>query len=181
FWSPSAPPTKTRRRAPPPPPPPPLPAAPPLVWSHLSLPCSPLPLPPSCPPPPGAVRVPLWFGTGTAIVPDAAAGDLLCRSVSAGDQGRFVEHLPPVSGDVPRDEGEGAFAGVPSEMLPPKKRVLRYQPYVAAWTIQEMADHVGRGQGGFGAVRPAVEEGEVADADGGLRAELLRLRISRPA
>ncbi|KAF0917534.1 hypothetical protein E2562_020911 [Oryza meyeriana var. granulata] len=206
LWSPSpSPPSKTRRPPPPPPPPPPLlhhrlpppplpppqPGPPPPFCSHLSLPCSALPLPPPCPPPPGAIRMPLWLGT--TIVPAAAAPasgvatsgrDLLCRSMRGGGKGsgeHFVEHLPPVtvplSGDVSGEEG---FAGVPPEMLPPKKRFLRFHPYAAAWTIQEMANHVRGEGGGFGGQRPAVPAVEEGDDDG-LRAELLRLRISRPS
>uniref|UniRef100_A0A0E0JG12 Uncharacterized protein n=1 Tax=Oryza punctata TaxID=4537 RepID=A0A0E0JG12_ORYPU len=186
FWSPSAPPppsppSKTRRRPPPPPlplrhhrlPPPPPPPPPPPFCLPTS--CFGLPLPPPCPPPPGAIRFPLWHGTAT--IPASSGRDLLCRSV----RGHFVEHLPPVavSGD-----GEGAFAGVPPEMLPPKKRFLRHHPYAAAWTIQEMANH-GRGQGGFEGKRPDVPPPPplppAVEEDDGLRAELLRLRISRPA
>lgn len=169
LWSPApptpplppSPPSNTRRPPPPPPPPP--------FCPHLSVPCFGLPLPPPCPPPPGAIRFPLWHGAAT--IPASS----VCRSV----RGHFVEHLPHVEGRVPGD-GEGAFAGVPPEMLPPKKRLLRYHPYAAAWTIQEMANHA-RGQGGFGGKRPAVPTPPGVEEDDGLRAELRRLRISRPA
>ncbi|KAK3163207.1 hypothetical protein QOZ80_1AG0000620 [Eleusine coracana subsp. coracana] len=80
--------------------------------------------------------------------------------------GRFVEHL-----------AGGDLAGVPAELLPLKKRIVRYHPYAAAWAIQEMASLRG-GSGWSGDLRRREKE---ADEDGGLRAQLLRLRITRPS
>ena len=55
---------------------------------------------------------------------------------------QFVEHLAPGRGvpvTVTRGERDvDDLAGVPPELLPPKKRVVRYHPYAA---IQEMASH----------------------------------------
>ncbi|KAJ1281847.1 hypothetical protein BS78_03G005100 [Paspalum vaginatum] len=74
----------------------------------------------------------------------------------AAKRGRFVEHLAPEGGGVSGCWGD---RDVPPELLPLKKRIVRHHPYAAALAIQEMAmDHLD-----------------------GLRAELLRLRISRPA
>ena len=67
---------------------------------------------------------------------------------------------------VPAEE---SLAGVPPELLPLKKRVVRYHPYAAAAAIQEMASHRN------------LMAGEGDDGGGGLRAELLHLRIMRPA
>lgn len=88
----------------------------------------------------------------------------------------------PIWGDVSGED----LAGVPPEMLPPKKRLVRYHPYEAASTIQEMASH---GHGGFESppVRLTAEGDASGRGDGrwerddGLRAELLRHRILRPA
>jgi len=93
------------------------------------------------------------------------------------------------------------LAGVPPELLPPKKRVVRYHPYAAAAAIQEMARHFRNNHGGgggflLGASEPPMPTGtgsgrgrrdvEVDAAaeergEDGLCAELLCLRISRPA
>jgi len=99
--------------------------------------------------------------------------------------------------DVP---GVDDLAGVPPELLPPKKRVVRYHPYAAAAAIQEMASHFRNIHGGgflLGASEPPMPMGtgsgcgrrdvevdaaaEEERGEDGLRAELLRLRISRPA
>ena len=70
---------------------------------------------------------------------------------------------------APAREREEDLAGVPPELLPLKKRVVRYHPYAAAAAIQEMASHRN------------LMAGEGDDRGGGLRAQLLRLRIMRPA
>ncbi|CAD6240696.1 unnamed protein product [Miscanthus lutarioriparius] len=116
---------------------------------------------------------------------------------------QFVEHLAPGRG-VPVTRGErdvpgvDDLAGVPPELLPPKKRVVRYHPYAAAAAIQEMASHFRNNHGGgggflLGASEPPMPTGtgsgrgrrdaaaEEERGEDGLRAELLRLRISRPA
>ncbi|RLN22140.1 uncharacterized protein C2845_PM07G40020 [Panicum miliaceum] len=104
--------------------------------------------------------------------------------------GRFVEHLAHgrrVSVTAPAREDD--LAGVPPELLPLKKRIVRYHPYAAAAAIQEMASHRNHGGGGFLLavdVVPAPTTGARLDLagerdEGGLRAELLRLRIMRPA
>ena len=79
-----------------------------------------------------------------------------------------------VSVPAPAREREEDLAGVPPELLPLKKRVVRYHPYAAAAAIQEMASH----RNYHGDLPMA---GERDDGGGGLRAELLRLRIMRPA
>ncbi|KAK3159632.1 hypothetical protein QOZ80_1BG0049060 [Eleusine coracana subsp. coracana] len=108
---------------------------------------------PPSPPPPAGTPAPLR----SAPSPEGS------RSERGG---RFVEHL--VGGDL---------AGVPAELLPLKKRIVRYHPYAAAWPIQEMASLRG-GSGWSGDLRRREKE---ADEDGGLRAQLLRLRITRPS
>ncbi|RLM91212.1 uncharacterized protein C2845_PM08G00460 [Panicum miliaceum] len=180
FWPPSAsawPPTSPPSKTPALPPPPPLPPG--FFPSSFS----PLPLPPPCgllmPPPPPAGGFPYPGGS---------------RSPKGG---RFVEHLEHgggVSVTAPARcvPAEGDLAGVPPELLPLKKRVVRYHPYAAAAAIQEMASHRNHGGGGFLLavdVVPVPTTGARLDLDldlgerdgGGLRAELLRLRIMRPA
>ena len=79
-----------------------------------------------------------------------------------------------VSVPAPAREREEDLAGVPPELLPLKKRVVRYHPYAAAAAIQEMAS-----RRNYHGDLPMA--GERDDGGGGLRAELLRLRIMRPA
>jgi hypothetical protein len=67
---------------------------------------------------------------------------------------------------------------VPPELLPLKKRVVRYHPYAAAWAIQELSLSTSPSHAEATRRRRREEED---DDDAGLRAELLRLRISRPA
>ncbi|KAM0914103.1 hypothetical protein ACQ4PT_011789 [Festuca glaucescens] len=67
--------------------------------------------------------------------------------------GHSVEQLAPARGSpvtmpICADASGEDLAGIPPELLPPKKRLVRYHHYYASSTIQEIASH-GRG-GGFG-------------------------------
>ena len=156
------------------------------------------------PPRPGATPPP-FVGASAPAAPARAV--LTPGGTLAARGAQFVEHLAPERGvpvTVTRGERDvDDLAGVPPELLPPKKRVVRYHPYAAAAAIQDMASHFrnNHGGGGFllGASEPPMPMGtgsgrgrreveiDAAAAAGeergedGLRAELLRLRISRPA
>ncbi|TVU04021.1 hypothetical protein EJB05_50438, partial [Eragrostis curvula] len=133
FPSSSSPPSKT------PPPPPhrrphlPLPPPPPL---HLRSSLPPLP-----PPPWGTHSLLIPPGQGTPIPPPAAipasAAIPSLPEASRSTRGGG-DHLVVRTGDCD-------LAGVPPELLPPKKRVVRHHPYAAAWAIQEMAAMASRG------------------------------------
>uniref|UniRef100_A0ACD5VFG9 Uncharacterized protein n=1 Tax=Avena sativa TaxID=4498 RepID=A0ACD5VFG9_AVESA len=77
--------------------------------------------------------------------------------------GNSVEHLAPAHGSqvtmaiFAYVSGED-FAGVPPELLPPKKRLMRYHPYYAASAIQEIASN-GRGDGFGNRPVPLTVEG----------------------
>uniref|UniRef100_A0A0D9UYQ1 Uncharacterized protein n=1 Tax=Leersia perrieri TaxID=77586 RepID=A0A0D9UYQ1_9ORYZ len=200
LWSlpppPPPPPFPPSNTPPPPPPPPPLPPPPPSPF------CSGLPLPPPFPPPPGAIRFPLWHGptttipaVGSPVSGVASSGrESLRRSPTTPRSGgkwdggcHFVEHLPPGGGVAAAfssgsgDAAASPFAGVLPELLPPKKRFLRFHPYAAAWTIQEMANRIVEGV----RVPSAMADEHDGDGDGDgddeglLRAELRRLSIVR--
>ncbi|OEL15703.1 hypothetical protein BAE44_0023278 [Dichanthelium oligosanthes] len=179
-YRPTSPPSKTPILPPPPPLPPPprrphspLPPPPPLPPGFFPPGFFPPSFPPPLPPPPLPASAP-------ARPPRAFPSPGGSRSPK---DGRFVEHLAH-DRDVPAEED---LAGVPPELLPLKKRVVRYHPYAAAAAIQELSSHHSHGGGGFllaveptptTAARLGLEERR---DESGLRAELLRLRIMRPA
>ncbi|KAL6627122.1 hypothetical protein ACP70R_030848 [Stipagrostis hirtigluma subsp. patula] len=178
FATPPSPPSKTPPLPPPPPPPPPhhfpLPPPPPLPPGFT--PSSRPPLLPPC----SRLRTPPRLGTPPQ---PSAAPRLTPSSYSSGGSRtvgggrRSVEHPGGVGVPtaVPGEE-EHVLAGVVPELLPLKKRVVRHHPYAAAWAIQEMAaSRAGGFRDGDGGL-PRDQRG-----DEGLRAELLRLRIPRPA
>nr|TKW11959.1 hypothetical protein SEVIR_5G006100v2 [Setaria viridis] len=175
---PTSPPSKTPALPPPPPPPPP------LRRSHSPLPPPPPPLPPGFFPPgfhPPFLPPPLpppCAGATASAAPARAFPSSGGGSLSA-EGGRFLENLPHALGVSVTAHALGDLAGVPPELLPLKKRVVRYHPYEAAAAIQEMASHHNYGGGFLLDVAPMPTTG--ARDDDGLRAELLRLRILRPA
>ena len=73
----------------------------------------------------------------------ALASTSSARLTRGGDS---VEQLAPASGSpvtmpICADVTAEDLAGVPPELLPPKKRLMRYHPYYAASAIQEIASH----------------------------------------
>jgi hypothetical protein len=104
-----------------------------------------------------------------ASLPTIVLGLACSSSTRLSREGHSVEQLVPARGSPPTtpfcaDASGEDLAGVPPELLPPKKRPVRYHPYYASSTIQEIASH-GRG-GGFGFGNRPVPLTVERDGDG---------------